>query len=463
MKRSTIVTAIDIGTTKVAAIIGKRDETGHIEVVGLGETVSTGVKRGVVLNIEETVNAIQKAVELAQNMAGVKITESFVGIAGQHIKSVKSRGTINTDARSEEITQSDVDRLIENMYGIPINPGEEIIHIIPQSFIVDNETDIKNPVGMFGKRLEANFHIVIGQTMAANNIKKCIRRCGIEPIGLILEPLASSRAILTDDEKEVGVALVDIGGGTTDIAIYHDDIIRHTAVVPFGGNVITLDIKQAYSILERQAESLKIQHGSAFPGSSDEDYHITIPGLKGRDPKEISCNNLAFVIQARIDEIFGAIDYQIETSGFGGKLGAGIVLTGGGALLKNLPQRVSYITGKDIRLGYPNEYLRSDVIKDINHPKLSTAIGLLLLGFERVKDEFNFVEDEAPKIMEEPKQEPQETAREESFMDESDESSDKKDEKKKAKKEKKEKGKRGNWLGKLVDDFFDGKDNKIEE
>lgn len=399
MKRSTIVTAIDIGTTKIAAIIGKKDEAGHVDIIGLGETVSTGVKRGVVLNIEETVGAIQKAVDEAEKMAGVKILEAYVGIAGQHIKSIKSRGTINADARSEEITQADVDRLVDNMHGIPINPGEEIIHIIPQSFIVDNETDIKNPVGMCGKRLEANFHIVIGQTTAVNNIKKCIRRCGIEPVGTILEPLASSRAILTDDEKEIGVALVDIGGGTTDIAIYYDGIIRHTAVVPFGGYVITNDIKQIFSILERQAEALKTQHGSALPGNQEDDCLISIPGLKGRDSKVISLNHLASIIQARIDEIFGAIEYQIETSGFGDKLGAGIVLTGGGALLKNLPQRVSYITGKDVRLGYPNEYLVSNVIQNINQTRFATGVGLILLGLEDAKGQV-VVEEEVIKVHE---------------------------------------------------------------
>ena len=283
-------------------------------------------------------------------------------------------------------------------------------------------------------------------------------------MGLILEPLASSRAILTDDEKEIGVALVDIGGGTTDIAIYYDGIICHTAVVPFGGNVITSDIKQAYAILERQAESLKLQHGSAFPSSLDDDYLITIPGLKGRDPKEISCNSLAHIIQARIDEIFGAIYYQIETSGFGDKLGAGIVITGGGSLLKNLPQRVSYITGKDIRIGYPNEYLKSDVIKEINHPRFSTSIGLILLGFEQTKI-VNFIEEEKPAIeITEPVHEiqaeedvtisateEQNSYRPEDYKEEEIEHSDN------TNKENKKPG----WFGRMVDNLFDYKDTKI--
>ncbi len=458
MKKSTIVAAIDIGTTKIATIIGKKDEAGHIDIIGLGETVSTGVKRGVVLNIEETVQAIQKAVDEAEKMAGLKITEAFVGIAGQHIKSIKSRGTINADARSEEITQADVDRLIDNMHGIPISPGEEIIHIIPQSFLVDNEADIKNPVGMCGKRLEANFHIVIGQTTAVNNIKKCVRRCGIEPIGTVLEPLASSRAILTEDEKEIGVALVDIGGGTTDIAIYYDGIIRHTAVVPFGGYVITNDIKQIFSILERQAEALKTQHGSALPGTQEDDCLISIPGLKGRDAKVISLNHLASIIQARIDEIFGAIEYQIEASGFGDKLGAGIVITGGGALLKNLPQRVSYITGKDVRLGYPNEYLISEVIKDINQTRFATGVGLILLGFENKKIGLKII-DEEPIINTEPIQpEVVVIAEEHTVIENATEPIE--DEFEESTQEKKEKK---TWIGSFMKNLFDEKDTKLKD
>lgn len=458
MKKSTIVSAIDIGTTKIAAIIGKKDESGHIDVIGLGETVSTGVKRGVVLNIEETVQAIQKAVDDAEKMSGVKITEAFVGIAGQHIKSIKSRGTINADARSEEITQADVDRLIDNMHGIPISPGEEIIHIIPQSYLVDNEADIKNPVGMCGKRLEANFHIVIGQITAINNIKKCVRRCGIEPVGTILEPLASSRAILTDDEKEIGVALVDIGGGTTDIAIYYDGIIRHTAVVPFGGYVITNDIKQIFSILERQAEALKTQHGSALPGTQEDDCLISIPGLKGRDSKVISLNHLASIIQARIDEIFGAIEYQIEASGFGDKLGAGIVLTGGGALLKNLPQRVSYITGKDVRIGYPNEYLVSNVIKDINQTRFATGVGLILLGFEDKKGAANIIEEEPIQFTEPAQPEVIIVAEDpvtiENTTEQAEEEFGETEDKKKEK---------PSWIGSFMNKLFEEKDTKLKD
>jgi cell division protein FtsA len=377
-----IIAAIDIGTTKIVAVIGKRNENGRYEILGYGRTISKGVKRGVVLNIEETVNSIKTAVEQAEEKAGVKANSVYVGIAGQHIKSIRNRGYINRDSYDDEITKDDVIALINDMHKIPIEVGEEIIHVIPQSFIVDNETGIKNPVGMSGKRLEANFHIVIGNVGAVNNIKKCVHRAGMDVNKLILEPLASSDAVLTDDEKEVGVALVDIGGGTTDVAVYYDGIIHHTAVIPFGGNIVTNDIKTGCSILERQAESLKIQFGSALADNAQENKVVTIPGISGRPPKEISFKSLAHIIQSRMEEIIDEIYFEIESSGLSEKLGAGIVLTGGGALLRNLPQLVSWKTGQDVRIGYPNEYLASEVIEEINQPMYSTSVGLILKGYE---------------------------------------------------------------------------------
>jgi len=255
--KTDFVAAIDIGTTKIVAIVGKKKENGKIEILGMSTTPSKGVKRGIVLNIEEAVNSIQKTVEDVKFTIGKEITDVFVGIAGQHIKSIKNRGYINRDSYDEVITKQDIDKLIQDMYKIPIDIGEEIIHVLPQNFIVDSETGVKNPVGMYGKRVEANFHIVVGQIASARNIGKCINKAGLQLNQLVLEPLASSDAVLTDDEKEAGVALVDIGGGTTDIAVYYDDIIRHTAVIPVGGDVITNDIKEGCSILLRQAELLK--------------------------------------------------------------------------------------------------------------------------------------------------------------------------------------------------------------
>src|SRR5512133_172932 len=301
-KKEQYVAAIDIGTTKIVSIVGKKNENAKIEILGLSKALSRGVKRGVVLNIEETVDAIKTTVTDVQQRSGILFSEVFVGIAGQHIKSMKNRGYILREAWEDEIRKDEVFRLIEDMHKIHIDIGEEIIHVIPQNFVVDNETGVKQPVGMSGKRLEANFHIVIGQISSLKNIEKCISRVGLKVKSLILEPLASSEAVLTEDEKEAGVALVDIGGGTTDIAVYYDGIIRHTAVIPFGGNVITTDIKDGCSILQRQAELLKIQFGSALGDVEPEEKVVTNPGIAGRDPKEISFRTLAFIIQSRMEE-----------------------------------------------------------------------------------------------------------------------------------------------------------------
>ncbi len=381
-QKSNYVAAVDIGTTKIVSLIGKINENGKLDVIGMSKSISKGVKRGVVLNIEETVSAIHQTVEEAQKQAGVQFSDVFVGIAGQHIKSIKNRGYINLGSDRDEITQNDIDALVEDMYKIPIDLGEEIIHVLPQNYIVDNETGVKNPVGMSGRRLEANFHIVIGQIASAKNIEKCINRVGLRVNQLILEPLASSAAVLTDDEKEAGVALVDIGGGTTDVAVFFDDSIRHTAVIPFGGNVVTKDIKEGCKILHRQAEALKTQFGSALGDLAPDDKVVTIPGINGREPKEISFKNLAYIIQMRMEEIIDAVMFEIENSGCMDKLSAGIVLTGGGALLKHLSQLVRFHTGMDVRIGYPIEYLNSDPAEEVNKPQYATSVGLLLKGWE---------------------------------------------------------------------------------
>lgn len=381
-----IVAAVDIGTTKIVAIVGRILENGRLEVLGMGKTVSKGVKRGVVLNIEETVNAIESTVNEAKSMSKISFSDVFVGIAGQHIKSVRNRGYINRDSYEDEITRKDISRLVEDMKKIPVDVAEEIIHVLPQNFIVDNETGVKNPVGMSGKRLEANFHIVVGQIASAKNIEKCINRVNLNVKQLILEPLASSEAVLTDDEKEAGVALVDIGGGTTDIAVYYDEIIRHTAVIPFGGNAVTRDIKEGCSILQRQAESLKMQFGSSLGDLAKEDKVVTIPGISGREPKEISFKSLAYIIQSRMEEIVDAVMFEVENSGYIDKLSAGIVLTGGGAMLRHLPQLVKFKTGMDVRLGYPNEKLTKESNEEVNQPMYSTSVGLLLKGYEFLKE-----------------------------------------------------------------------------
>ncbi|MDX9769158.1 MAG: cell division protein FtsA [Tenuifilaceae bacterium] len=379
------VAAIDLGTTKVVTIIGKKSPNGKLQVVSHSKAQSTGIKRGMVLNIEETVASIQRTVEDVQMKSGIIFNDVYVGIAGQHIRSVKNRGSINLTAADEIITLENVNDLIEDMYKLPTDIGEEILHVLPQSFIVDNEGGIKNPIGMSGKRLEANFHIVIGQTASAKNIEKCVNRVDLVVNELILEPIASAEAVLTEDEKEAGVVLVDIGGGTTDVAVYFDGIIRHTAVIPFGGNVITNDIKEGCSILLRQAEQLKVQFGSALGDIAPEDKIVTIPGISGREPKEISFKSLAYIIQSRMEEIIDYVAFEIENSGYADKLSAGIVLTGGGALLRHLSQLVKFKTGFDVRIGYPNEHLTSDADEEINSPTYSTSIGLVLKGFEQLE------------------------------------------------------------------------------
>jgi len=386
------VAAIDIGTTKIVTIVGKKNPNSRIEILGLSKAPSNGVKRGVVLNIEETVTAIESTVADVQQRSGIVFTDVFVGIAGQHIKSMKSRGYINRDSVDDEITKDDVFNLTQDMHKIPIEIGEEIIHVIPQNFIVDNETGVKNPIGMCGKRLEANFHIVIGQVASAKNIEKCIRKSGLKVKDLILEPLASSDAVLTEDEKEAGVVLVDIGGGTTDVAVYYDNIIRHTAVIPFGGNVVTKDIKEGCSILQRYAEQLKVQYGSALGDIAPEDKVVSVPGISGRDPKEISFKSLAYIIQSRMEEIIDAVNFEIQSSGYADKISAGVVITGGGAMLRHLPQLVRFKTAMDVRIGFPNEHLAGSSRDEINQPMFATSVGLIMRGLdylETYKSNFN--------------------------------------------------------------------------
>ncbi len=381
-----LVAAIDIGTTKIVAIVGRRDGRGGIEILGLCNTPSTGVKRGVVLNIEETVKAIRTTVDDLGERTGMGLTDVFVGIAGRHIKSKMARGYITRDSSDREIDYSDIRRLTADMYKLPIEVGEEIIHVIPQTYIVDNESGISNPVGMCGRRLEANFHIVIGQISSAKNIERCINKAEMNLVSLVLEPLASSEAVLTDEEKEAGVVLVDIGGGTTDVAIYYDSVIRHTAVIPFGGNMVTSDIREGCSILQKHAEDLKIKFGYAIGDIAPENKVVSIPGIAGREPKEISFKNLAYIIQSRMEEILDAVNFEIQNSGFADKLTAGVVITGGGAMLKNLPQLVKYKTAMDVRIGLPNVHLSGKARDEINQPMYATSVGLIMKGLEFLEE-----------------------------------------------------------------------------
>lgn len=378
---SEIIVGLDIGTTKIVAMVGRRNEHGKIEILGYGKSTSIGVKRGVVANIERTVQSIRTAVEEAENNSGVEIKLVNVGIAGQHIKSIQHHGVLMRKNFEDEITQKDIDTLTQDMFKLVMLPGEEIIHALPQEYNIDNEKGIKEPRGMCGIRMEANFHIITGQIAAAKNIYKCVTRAELEATSLILEPLASAEAVLSPEEKEAGVALVDIGGGTTDIAIFQEGIIRHTAVIALGGDIITEDIKDGCSIIKDQAEMLKIRFGSALASESRDNEIVSIPGLRGREPKEISLKNLANIIQARMEDIIEHIYYEIKNSGFEKKLIAGIVVTGGGAKLKHVAQLIEYMTGMDTRIGYPNEHLAKGV-EEVASPMYATAVGLVIKGFE---------------------------------------------------------------------------------
>ncbi len=380
-----IVVGLDIGTTKIVAIVGRKNEFGKLEILGMGRSESVGVTRGVVSNIEKTVQSIKAAVAMAEEESGVDIKVVNVGIAGQHIRSLQHRAVKIRSDLEQEIAQGDIDEMVGEMYKLMMLPGEEIIHVIPQEYIVDNEQGIKDPIGMAGVRLEANCHIITGQIAAAKNIYKCVHKSDIEVSDIILEPLASSDSVLSEEEKEAGVVLVDIGGGTTDVAIFQDGIIRHTAVIPFGGNVITEDIKQGCSIIKNQAELLKVKFGSALASESLENEIVSIPGLRGRDPKEISIKNLAHIIQARMEEIIEHIYYEIKNSGYEKKLIAGIVITGGGGQLRHITQLFEYMTGMDTRVGYPTEHLASGNPQQITSPMYSTGVGLVLKGFEKIQ------------------------------------------------------------------------------
>ncbi|MFM2230829.1 MAG: Cell division protein FtsA [Bacteroidota bacterium] len=380
-QKENIAVGLDIGTTKIVTMIGKKNEYGKLEILGVGKAKSLGVSRGVVNNITQTIQSIQQAVLEAEENSGYKINDVVVGIAGQHIRSIQHTDYLIRSNPEEVIGEKDIQLLIDQVSKLAMLPGEEIIHVLPQEFKIDGQSDIKEPIGMYGGRLEASFHVVVGQASSIRNIGRCVQSSGIELSGLTLEPLASADAVLSQEEKEAGVALIDIGGGTTDLAIFKDGIIRHTAVIPFGGNVITEDIKEGCSIIEKQAELLKVKFGSAWPGENKDNEIVSIPGVRGRDPKEISLKNLSKIIHARVVEIIEQVFAEIKAYGHENprkKLIAGIVLTGGGSQLKHIKQLVEYITGIDTRLGYPNEHLAGNSSEEISSPMYATAVGLVM-------------------------------------------------------------------------------------
>jgi cell division protein FtsA len=398
-----LVVALDIGTTKVCAVAGRKNEYGKLEILGVGKVDSVGVMRGVVTNIEKTVNAIIEAISSAERMAKTKFTRVHVGIAGQHIKSLQHRGILTRDNDHTEISQKDIQKLVTDMYKLVLPPGDKILHAIPQEYTVDNEQGITDPIGMSGVRLEANFHIITGQISASNNIHRCVERTGLKVESMTLEPIASAIAVLSDEEKEAGIALVDIGGGTTDITIFQEGIIRHTAVIPFGGNVMTSDIKEGCTVMQHQAEQLKVKFGAALADEVVENRIITIPGIKGRDYKEISEKNLARIIQARMEEVLDYVVWEIRRSGYERKLIGGIVLTGGGAMLKDIEKLCEFHTGMSTRIGAPIEHLAHGYQEKVASPIYATAIGLLLNGiaFQEEQLRLHPVVAEKPIVQEE--------------------------------------------------------------
>ncbi len=377
-KNEQIFAAVDIGSTKIVAVVGKKNEEGKIEIIGFGQSMSQGIKRGVVLNIDEAYAAISEAVRKAEDMFGGDIEQVHVNMTGQQMKTLGAKVQKYLTSGSV-VSEDDVAQLYEQVAHIPVQEGYKIYQISPQLFTIDNEAGIINPVGITGEKLEASFNVFIAPELYEMNIQKCFDRAGIRVKKMVIDPIASSEITLSEDEKEAGVVLLDIGGGTTKISVYIDSVLCYSSVIPFGGNVITHDIKEGCSILLRQAESLKTQFGQAMGDFAPEERVVTIPGISGWEPKEISFKSLAFIIQARMEEIVDAFYFQLEKSDYLDKLGAGIVLTGGTSLMPNLNQLVKFRTGLDVRKGSPNmRFMLAN--SDMEDPRFGTALGLLTLA-----------------------------------------------------------------------------------
>jgi cell division protein FtsA len=380
---SPIIVGLDIGTTKIAAIAGRKNEFGKLEILGFGRANSYGVQHGMVLNIDQTIKAIQQALENChKSNPDLEIEEVYVGIAGHHIKSLQTRGDIVRSDTEGEIEQKEIDQLVTDQYKTYIPAGDQIIDVIPQEYTVDNFQNIYNPIGYSGVKVGANFHIITGDKNAIRNINRSVEKAGLHTKDLVLQPLASAAAVMCDLDLEAGVAIVDIGGGTTDLAVFYEGILKHTAVIPYGGENITNDIKNGLGVLKTQAEQMKVQFGYALADEAKSNAYITIPGLRGQSPKEISVKNLAHIIQARMQEILDFVVYHLKQVGLDNKLlNGGIILTGGGSQLKHLIQLTEYVTGLSARIGYPNEHLASGHIEELMKPMYSTCIGLILKGF----------------------------------------------------------------------------------
>ncbi len=381
-KQQPIIVGLDIGTTKVVAIAGRKNEFGKIEILGFGRAESAGVSHGVVMNIEQCIRSIEQAIERCiLSNPQLEIKDVYVGIAGQHIKSLQTRGDrvrMNVDS---EISKEDIELLIKDQYKTYIPAGDQIIDIIPQDFTVDSTSFVTDPIGMSGVKIGANFHLITGDRNAIRNINRCVEKSNLRTLDLVLQPLASAASVMNDEDLEAGVAIVDIGGGTTDMAVFYDGILKHTAVIPYAGVNITNDIRNGLGVLKAQAEQMKVQFGMALAQEANASEYITIPGLRGLPPKEISVKNLAHIIQARMQEILDYVLYHLKQIDLDKRLLGGIILTGGGARLKHLTQMTEFVTGLSARVGLPNEHLAGGHAEALMNPMYSTCIGLILRGY----------------------------------------------------------------------------------
>ena len=378
-KNSNYVAAIDLGTTKVVTLVAQRTKDGKLEIVGLSSTPSQGIVKGAIENLDDTSAAIKKTVAEVEAQTGLKICSVYVGIAGQNIRVFNTYGSVVVESDDNLVHEEHLEQLKREMQMVPVEPGESVLHVLPLNYSVDNKPGVR-PVGMLGRRLEGNFHIVVGRTIEAKKIEQCLQRCGLEVAGIVLEPLASGEAVLTEEEKEIGVALMDIGGGTTDLAFYHEGRVRYTDVVPYGGNNITLDIREGCMLLHAIAEKLKVEHGSTFPDAITNEQIITIPGINGREPIEVSNKQLAGIIEARMSEILSDVNKIKDASGYADKLGAGVVVTGGGALLQHLPQFLNFNMGYGVRIARPLVHLAPNTPAEYRMPQYSTVLGLVQMA-----------------------------------------------------------------------------------
>ncbi len=374
-----LIVGLDIGTSKIAAIVAEMRPEGGFEVIGMGSSPSRGLKKGVVVNIESTVNAIQRALEEAELMADCKIREVWTGIAGSHIRSFNSHGMVAIKDR--EVAQADVDRVVETAKAIPIPTDQQILHVLNQEFVIDGQEDVREPLGMSGVRLEVKVHIVTGAVSAAQNIMKCVRRCGLEVNDLILQPLASATAVLSEDERDLGVCLVDIGGGTSDIAVFTQGAIRHTAVIPIAGDQITNDIAMALRTPTKEAEEIKRRYGCALRELADAQEMVEVPGVGDREPKKMSRQTLAEVIEPRVEELYSLVQAELRRSGFEELLSSGIVITGGSSSMQGMVELGEEVFHMPVRLGLPS--YAGGLSEVIRNPRYSTGVGLLMAGLSQ--------------------------------------------------------------------------------